>query len=214
MATPFDTKDQTACGSATAASRVFGILELAEGILLYLPITDLIHVSRVSKRFQHTVAASKPLQRALFLKPLAGKTVILVKPTPGRMVFLADETSDMSVGVLGNPFVQRVMQGLNHHDDAALLRKDATWRRMLLSQPPMRRIEDKYGRKFRDDQGVKLLQALVASEKRPQWYRPNHIEAWEFFKRVKLAGDVRRIEKPLSEDDRSLHHTFHGMQLG
>lgn len=190
--------------AVTANARVFGIFELAEKILLQLPITDLIHISRVSRKFQSTVANSKPLQRALFLKPLAGKSVILVKPKPGRMLFLSDESSEISVRVLGNPFTRRIMRGVNN-DDAAFLHHEASWRRMLLSQPPMRRVENKQGRKYRDDHGVKLLQSLVAGEKRPQFYSPNYIEAWEFFKRIQRAIDVKRDEKPVWEDDKSLH---------
>lgn len=211
MASTFDTRTGTAF--ATASTRVFGIFELAEKILMHLPITDLIHAPRISKQLQSIVTNSKPIQRALFLKPLSGKPVILVKPSPGRMIFRPNENSNISVRVLGNPFAQRIMRGLNRND-AAVLHQKATWRRMLLSQPPMRRIEDKHGRKFRDDHGVKMLQSLVASEKRPQWYKLNYIEEWEFFKRVKLAKDVRRVEKPLDVDDRSLHMTFNGLQLG
>lgn len=188
----------------TATTRVFDIFELAEQILLQLPIKDLIHISRVSKQFLSTVAGSKPLQRALFLKPLSGSSVILVAPKPGRMAFLSDEASEVSVHVLRNPLVPRIMQGINKNEPA-FFHQDATWRRMLLSQPPMRRIQNKNGRKYRDDHGVKLLQSLVASEKRPQWYQPRHIEAWEFFKVVKLASDVRRIEAPLWVDDKSHH---------
>jgi hypothetical protein len=158
----------------------------------------------VSKQFQTTVANSKPLQRALFLKPLKGKPVILVTPTPGRWVFQPDEASEVSVRPLRNPFARRVIQGLND-DDPAILYPGATWRSMLLSQPPMRLIQNKEGKKYRDDHGVKMLQTLPASEKRPQWYKLGHIEAWEFFRIVKLAVDVRRIEKPLSVDDK-IHH--------
>lgn len=193
----------------TAAARVFSIFELAQQILLELPIRDLIHLPRVAKQFQSTVANSKPLQRALFLKPLTGKSVILVKPTPGRMVFLSDEGSEVSVHVLGNPFARRVMNGLNKKN-AAFLNQEASWRRMLLCQPPIRRIEDKSGRKYRDDHGVKLLQSVLAGEKRPHWYSAGHIETWEFFMRVQLASDVRRIEKPLWVDDKSLN----GIKLG
>lgn len=190
--------------AVTAAARVFGIFELAEDILLHLPIVDLIHVSRVSKEFQNTVTNSKPLQRALFLKPVTGKSVILVKPKPGRMLFLSDESSAVSVRVLGNPFTQRIMRGVNN-DNAAFFHQEASWRRMLLSQPPMRLVEDKQGKRYRDDHGVKLLQSLVAGEKRPSFYTPNYIEAWEFFKRIQLAIDVRRDEKPVWQDDKSLH---------
>lgn len=51
------------------ADKVFGITELLENILMRLPTKDLLFAQKVCKQWQHVIASSTPIQKALFFAP-------------------------------------------------------------------------------------------------------------------------------------------------
>lgn len=74
----------------SAASRTFDIPELLEGILLELPLQDLLRIQRVNKTFRDAIKTSHQLQVKLFFKsspPKDGTSVL--NPFLDRILELA-----------------------------------------------------------------------------------------------------------------------------
>lgn len=59
----------TSTVTTSKAEQVFNITELAEAILSFLPLKDLLLVQRVCRSFRATIQGSVQLQRLLFLEP-------------------------------------------------------------------------------------------------------------------------------------------------
>ena len=72
--------------TASAASKVFGTVELLEQILLGLPLTDALNARSVSKTWKSTFVASPSLQKGCFLTQTAD-------PLPLTGVWLVGRTS-------------------------------------------------------------------------------------------------------------------------
>lgn len=126
-----------------AAAAVFGTAELLEAILLELPIKDLLmNAQRVSTTFNTTIQASTRLQQALFFKPLPGPPLNLERFNSSRLREIPSE--NVYHTVIENPFYD----GLSQYKPllksrrfkpllTALQRQEASWRRMLVTQPPI-----------------------------------------------------------------------------
>jgi hypothetical protein len=133
----------TACAARDA---VLATTEVLAVILFHLPPQDLLVAApRVSKHWQSTIAACPHLQRALFFLPSpsrpAGRPFC---PTPNPLLaapfrpFLSAGAPELSMeGLLrcGLPIAD-ASDGRRRH--RAFARAGASWRRMLVSQPPPR----------------------------------------------------------------------------
>jgi hypothetical protein len=121
---------------STAQDTVISMPELLEHILAHLPMRDLLVTApRVSKMWQ-AITLAPTLQRALFFQPDPTSAPIqnplLVEMFPpffapaGHNRWSCDASSIMTMPWSGTP--------------GAFKRKEASWRRMLVTQPPVQRI--------------------------------------------------------------------------
>ncbi|KAK4615849.1 hypothetical protein CLAFUW4_10323 [Fulvia fulva] len=125
----------------SACRRVFAIAELAEQILLNLPARDLLtKAQRVSHHWRTNIQASSPIQQALFLKPInctplafriTGTKKLLARYNPNGVWTASPHHQDL-VAPYGNPFVDAKTS-----NGEAMMRPEASWRRMLVTQPPI-----------------------------------------------------------------------------
>lgn len=120
---------------------LWAITEIAENILAHLPMKDLLLAQRVSKGWQILITSSPVLQELLFMRPRQSKAAqnVLSDGMPMRefnplliehmpMWFSSDEETHRQ-RVTDAPWAHTVSRLL-------FLRKDASWRSMLLAQPP------------------------------------------------------------------------------
>lgn len=132
--------------SMTALSKVFRTTELLELILHMLPTRDLLLSMRVSKIFKDTIEGSSRLQQALFFKPISERPV----PVSSSSVNVAN--------IVRNPLLAGLIERLRIRDGYSewlpkpLLHvvvgmyhpshshEGASWRRMLLTQPPAKNL--------------------------------------------------------------------------
>ncbi|KAF2488882.1 hypothetical protein BU16DRAFT_531927 [Lophium mytilinum] len=145
----------------SSSSRVFAIPELFELILLQLPMRDLLLASQISKAFHATITTSPALQSALFLRPMStfpprqDVSEFQINPLldvtfPG---FLSDapnipaEEWDLHFNHFPNPPAPNdgsstalYFRSAWSLQPEAFARKEASWRRMLVCQPPVRRL--------------------------------------------------------------------------
>lgn len=115
-----------------AEGSVFAIYEVLEGILLHLPMRDLLNLQRVNKTFQHVIERSVPLQQSLYLLP---------NPTScergegfGKVNTLALgylEATDTNGSITNNCLTLSVPLATVDHVPA-----HGSWRTMLALQPP------------------------------------------------------------------------------
>lgn len=123
---------------------VSNIPELLETILLNPPIKDLLLAQRINKTFQAAILSSPKLQQALFLKPLAGSLLQYGVPPRAPQLWLESPEDPMHHVVHGNPFFHRfygnsffMKSTPAGFDMDAIQRPEASWRRMLVTQPPI-----------------------------------------------------------------------------
>ncbi|KAF2805238.1 uncharacterized protein BDZ99DRAFT_115998 [Mytilinidion resinicola] len=145
----------------SSRSRVFATSELFELILLKLPMRDLLLASQISKTFHATITTSPALQYALFFRPINGSppqadipnleiNPLLDVTFPG---FLSDapeipiEEWDLHFNRFPNPpepydssSTALYLCSAWSLRPEAFARKEASWRRMLVCQPPVRRL--------------------------------------------------------------------------
>ncbi|KAF7193636.1 hypothetical protein HII31_04982 [Pseudocercospora fuligena] len=110
---------------ARAAQSTFGIVELAEAILVDVDIRTLLHAQRVCKQWRLLIQESKPLRQKLFLEPDTTTTILLWVPlrpenhyAPWRMysprmiygfreaVWQKSGTPQDAGFIVGNPFAR------------------------------------------------------------------------------------------------------------
>lgn len=123
--------NQPTSKSAKIALKVFETPELAEEILTYLPVLDLLRAQQVNRMMRDVVQASTKLQRQLFLKP--GQTKHL------RVLNLGDGSKTIDIGTDDEP------EFTADEKIVELLVTFAKWlprlgsrvRRMQLCQPPI-----------------------------------------------------------------------------
>ena len=115
------------------ASRVMAMPELTEAILSYTSIPDILDVSQVSRSLKAIIEASPKLQRQLFLKPAESTSVV---HTLTEMPF-----EDMTVERLGDgPDGETRLKVEVGIRKCKRVNIGSTRRRMLICQPPLKRI--------------------------------------------------------------------------
>jgi hypothetical protein len=65
----------------SACNQVLNTTELLEGILVLLPLPDLLRCQAVTQQWRTVIASSLPIQQKLFLKPIKAETAWLVDIT-------------------------------------------------------------------------------------------------------------------------------------
>jgi hypothetical protein len=65
----------------SACNQVLNTTELLEGILVFLPLPDLLRCQAVTQQWKAVIANSLPIQQKLFLKPIKAETAWLVDIT-------------------------------------------------------------------------------------------------------------------------------------
>ncbi|GIK06880.1 hypothetical protein Aspvir_002533 [Aspergillus viridinutans] len=147
---------------SSASHRIFGIPEVLEEILLQVHLPTLLtSAQRVCRMWHRVIQDSNALQKALFFKPSEKR----VDPEERRT----------------NPFVQsNLWRGLfrkkvQDHSRAHVrrkrevyLRREASWRRMLLKQPPSNKITI-VGSLYLDTRN--LIPSQLALNPRSDWCR-------------------------------------------
>lgn len=120
------------------AERVFGIVELAEAILLNLPPRQVLVGQRVCRMWRGVVQGSKQLKQALLLIPVGDKRVSHHgAATGGIWAESARETKPTTV--FENPLLS--MRGAwSSINEAAVHYPEASWRHMLVAHPPLKEI--------------------------------------------------------------------------
>ncbi|KAF2166465.1 hypothetical protein M409DRAFT_23104 [Zasmidium cellare ATCC 36951] len=141
------TQDQS-----SAAHRTFQVPELLEMIFLKASITDLLtKMPRVCKHWKATIEGSIKLQRALFFKPSADVLLHQDEESLENMslgeVYIQGTEDTWNYPVIANPFLfQLTNDYLISWSDASHMpkgveRPEASWRRMLVTQPPMAQLD-------------------------------------------------------------------------
>ncbi|KAK8155192.1 hypothetical protein BKA80DRAFT_313232 [Phyllosticta citrichinensis] len=189
---------------SSAAHQVLSTIELLEQVLLQLPFQSLISAHQVCHIWNATIRHSTTLQRELFLAPVPcrrgkhqnaslkdvplnhgdlKKSPRIVKPQLNKLLakkfrlgILNDPEEDYDGGYM--PMVSyggdTILRGDRAHDP-----KEASWRKMLITQPPARRVEiavfhveDGLTEKdcVSDEEGVRMGQMVEWVEQRP-WRR-------------------------------------------
>lgn len=136
----------------TKAAEVFAIPELLEQILLELPNQDLLLAQRTNKTFRDAILGSRRIQRALFFRTSApsSQTRPRLNPLLHKIFDCSKcqyeiEVADKSCkwyAKFPNAGKHELSKSVHHvhvEKRAALLVEpgsDATWRGMLLSDPP------------------------------------------------------------------------------
>jgi hypothetical protein len=126
----------------TAVQRVLSTVELLSNILAHLTFRDLVNVQRVSRSFRNTVATTPAIQEALFLRPTWDVTHSAPNPLLHELWFRDDRDtrgpSSQWLDATLEEFVSRRVPG--EEDTEALRRPEASWRKMLIVQPPVMRL--------------------------------------------------------------------------
>ncbi|KAK8120153.1 hypothetical protein PG999_004273 [Apiospora kogelbergensis] len=124
---PESRRDSCRAGSPdrpAAAQAVFATWELLEAILSSLTMRELLLLQRVSVAFRDVIRDSTPIQQKLFLRPVATKTTASGEET------------------VPNPLLMQIFPPNSRRcKEEALNRSGASWRSMLVSQPPPRRLK-------------------------------------------------------------------------
>lgn len=113
--------------------------EVLEMILLKLPTQDLlINAQRVNSDFRDIIANSPKLQQKLFfrLKPTDSPTKVRINPFLEKF-FPTFLSSKLSYGKDLHKFEETA----DEHITEVYEREEASWRRMLLAQPPLLELQ-------------------------------------------------------------------------
>jgi hypothetical protein len=143
----------------SSRARVFAIPELVELILLQLPLRDLLLASRISKGFHATITTSPVIQSALFFRPACSIKAKHPLDTRARSINPLLQTAFPGFLSEAPPVIQTEIgndpSGLKFNEGPstvlylrsawtlrpeAFARKEASWRRMLVCQPPATRL--------------------------------------------------------------------------
>lgn len=119
-------------------SNVLLISELLIKVLECLPISDLLHAQRVCYRFQDIIKKTRSLQQALFIesKQRTGTEINTLLQSKFPCWFISYDKRAPRDLVPPNFYGRNLS---NVHLDA-LTRSDASWRKMLICQPPKTEI--------------------------------------------------------------------------
>ena len=123
----------------TAASRVFGIQELFEKILVDVDPRTLLLAQRVNRRWKETIETNNALQIKLFFRPATNDEAEVLCLEPNSMVIDTDNFVVVNPLLLTQCYGSFIMFNLRK-GVVRSLRADRpnihSWWRMLLSQPP------------------------------------------------------------------------------
>ncbi|CAK1368157.1 unnamed protein product [Cercospora beticola] len=153
------TSSADAAGDRNGAQRMFSIVELLENILLELSFKELlVTMPQVCRHFKDVIDNSASIQQALFFQPLPGPEVHFFRgsgpETDYDGFFAVEEHAPKRVHVMSNPLfgsaeqwlLRNIQYGRARHFVAgqsqiqAFERPEASWRRMLGSQPPVKAL--------------------------------------------------------------------------
>ena len=116
----------------TVRDHVLFITELLEMILLQLDMRTLLISQRVCRKWSSLIRSSSRIQETLFFKPVLPDSVptkvqnpLLAEVFPPFFIEMESRISMNSFDMVKHPEKQR-----------AYLRPEASWRRMLVQQPP------------------------------------------------------------------------------
>lgn len=171
-----------------ASDEVFGIPELAEAIFLQLSIRDLLcGVQQTCKQWKAITDCSSRIQQALFFQPVQAAPVewICEKAGPGR--WANSKQDPVSRTVLEHPLIcptnthawqERLM------NEPAMRRKEASWRRSLITQPPATKLTIKNNthilgpKSIANGNGVTLGEVLMLAEDTYPSFSLSDIKGW------------------------------------
>ncbi|KAF2212830.1 hypothetical protein CERZMDRAFT_97330 [Cercospora zeae-maydis SCOH1-5] len=126
-----------------AFDNLFGVLELAEAVFLELPPQQiLVNVQRVCRRWQDIVTASLPIQQALFFRPIGMQGPIHFMKVSGEQYggsWVSPQGSRCPFQIYEHPLVAPLLLH-EQQPTRAMDRPEASWRRQLLTQPPVRAV--------------------------------------------------------------------------
>ncbi|PQE28376.1 f-box domain protein [Rutstroemia sp. NJR-2017a BBW] len=155
--------------------KVFAIPELLELILLQLPFLDLVRAQMVSGSFYDVIESSTQLQQALFLRASPATSIPIPNPLLqpcANAQFLDLRSSHIRCRYIHNPRGRRRNDSFTwptvaarcdsklrvDFTNKAVRRSEASWRRMLIVQPPVAQLEinGPQARKIEDDLGITM----------------------------------------------------------
>jgi hypothetical protein len=122
----------------SARTRVFETLELFEAILVQLPPRDLLLAQRISRGFQSVIQSSPKLQQSLFFRPesFEDPKIWRLNPLLRDLFFPWFVTAEYRWNLPGYDIFQLLDWNRDAKTKEAFLHPNASWRRMLLIQPP------------------------------------------------------------------------------
>ena len=130
----------------SAAQRTFNIVELRELILKSLPPKELLLAQRVSKDWKATINTSRKLQERLFFRPSSTRLLSHDGAPASKWLDIATQEE---VEPSWNPLLVPIYNSLRRSEKATFYKRlpdqtwdrpEASWRRMLRSQPPTKGI--------------------------------------------------------------------------
>lgn len=127
----------------SARDRALSVPEVLEIILLQLPLKDLlVNGQRVNRLFHDVITSSRSLQQALFFRPIRDASTMKVRTNPllrkkfppwFENKWLMSRTFVLS----DHKHFWRLDWNSSKERAEAYARKEASWRRMLVAQPPV-----------------------------------------------------------------------------
>jgi hypothetical protein len=125
---------------SSACSRVFSTTELLEAILSHLPPVHLLHAQLISRTFNTLITSSPKLQQLLFFRPSSTKEWI-INPLLRQHFLPWFVMPEEQWGPRRDYDVLKLMDWTKSPASlTAGLRVDASWRKMILVQPPAKEL--------------------------------------------------------------------------
>ncbi|KAF2702955.1 hypothetical protein K504DRAFT_419492 [Pleomassaria siparia CBS 279.74] len=126
--------------SSSACTHVLETIELLEAVLAQLPQRDLLLAQSISRRFQSTIKTSPRLQRALYLRAAPVKdpkswTINPLLRDAFLVWFVVPRAGTQNIYTL-----ELLDWTKDEKRRTAFIYKDASWRRMLVIQPPPKKL--------------------------------------------------------------------------
>jgi hypothetical protein len=144
----------------TAIHQVLSTPELLEAILLNLPISSLLRLQRLNRTFNTVISTSPSIQRALFFSPAPASSDPcpnpLLKHKPSAWFLDRRRSNSIAYRSWHWPDSDELKwDGEREAKRHVYGREEASWRRMLVVQPPVTRLKVGKG-ELRDEGGVRL----------------------------------------------------------
>lgn len=163
-----------------ARVQVLSTPELLITVLHFLPIRDLLHAQRLNHYFFNIIKDSLLLQQCLFLKPRPLKiskdgyivqgtevNTLLQEKFPywfTKWTWVENREDDLIIGIEAALLeLQRKFEAVPSFTDS-----DASWRKMLVAQPPIRQLRMMWCRMFHNRQRNRSSMGT----KTPKWWIP------------------------------------------